>query len=971
MRKKKPPLPIPRWIVILGLVAIFPLSLFAAATNTLKGIRHIPQDQYRTLLEFESEKTPDYEIYENIKSNIIIVKFRSTALGSSLPGNLRLDDPLIRGFGIQTIDDAEHWVKIKTNFQDLLFRVVRDPKAPNIVGLQLYRLNLTDVEKKGPEISNILREVAQKRETLFIYSDRPIQTEIVWSDALPERPVRVRLLNARLGKHVAIPSSATDMIKGIRMERRGKYLVLQIVPQRFVLNVRKRIAQDPLRLILELSEDRNRSLSDLKREEERRREEAKREDQKTQERERFLTVKFKEAERHFRIGRFKTAALLFRNIFNAAPNLDIGIWANFRSADSLYQYQLAKRERNGDEFVIQEYKAAINAALNADLGYDHIPRAYYNIGRSYLNLGHYGDAFNQFEILIDLYPESPYAKTALFHQGIIHLNMMRYRKTIETLEKYVEENAKGPKIPAAYYKIGEAEFQLKKYADAKRNFDRGWSLDPDYMKKDAGLMFHMGETYFENGDLQVARSIYEKLIDLYPEKSFSSLTAIRIGDFLRDEDKYDDAIRAYEKAIDRYPKELSLVGKLRIANILSERPDNKYHKKAIEIYDFILTKNALSEQAEEAQLRKGLTLSLFQEHSQAVSTMEAFCRKFPKNVYVQYGIVHERILETIQSHIEHFYYRGEYLKALGVFEQYEKQYYTHPQYSACFQLEENQTPKEAKRKLIHKAPLFLIADSYDRLGLQDKALKTYDAILREEENPLKPLVTFNKGKIYDSKEKPEEAQKIYEQFIHSYPDDILTPLVKKALGDSYFKVHKSDRISRAIRIYKQTIKDYQNSDDMLQREIVPSCWFALANLYRDIGQYDNAIDAYKNVIETYEHPLQDPDVEEYVLETHFILGNLYFELNQIPEARESYTDAIALFPESQQAPWAKFQIGQIYLKTGQKRKAMEIFAGLIQTAKSNPDALWGPLAEESHKELVNELKFDRYLNRMPSPTLPE
>ncbi|MCP4296576.1 MAG: tetratricopeptide repeat protein, partial [Proteobacteria bacterium] len=213
-----------------------------------------------------------------------------------------------------------------------------------------------------------------------------------------------------------------------------------------------------------------------------------------------------------------------------------------------------------------------------------------------------------------------------------------------------------------------------------------------------------------------------------------------------------------------------------------------------------------------------------------------------------------------------------------------------------------------------------------------------------------------------------KAQKVYTSFITKYPNHLLTSTVKKALGDSYFKVQKSDRIDRAIRIYSQTIRDYQDSEKPLDREIVPACWFALGNLYQGIGQYDNSISAYKNVLNSYEHPLQDKNVADYVVESHFVLGNIFLELNQLPEALKAYNEAIGLFPGSEKTPWARFQKGQIFVKNNQKDEALEIFRILIEQAKDQPAALWGPLAQESYEAMTNDLRFDSYLNRSPNAT---
>jgi len=935
-----------------------------AADNVLEKIEFKSPKKNSTQLDFISQAPPNFEIIENLKKKIYIIKFRDTNLGD-IHELVVFQNSILDGFRIKQIEENEFWVLIKAGYDDLKVKIGKRKVDSKTLSISFYRLVKKESDLAGIEITAVQRELSPRSEAIIVYSKKPIQYDVSRDRSKPGKFMKVRLLNARLAKFLIVPDAETDILQSLKFEKRGKYLNMMLAPKKYVLNISVTKGQSPIRLILKVSEDKRELVTDADINEEEIEKKKEEENKEKLEKEQFMTQLFDEAEKFYKLGRFENAALMFKNIFNYSPYSDIGIRARFRSADSFYQYQKKEKEKNGEHFVIKEYKSAINDSIVADKGYENIPRAYYNIGLNYLALKFYEDAYNQFEIILKKYPESPFSKRSVFHQGVIHLNMERYEKAIESLQKFVEENIQSRRIHAAYYKIGESQFQLKQYKEAKKNFDRAWSLNAEYMMKDAELMFHMGEAYFENQDYNTARSLYEKLIDLYPRETFSNLVAIRIGDFLREEDKDDNAIKAYEKAINEYPKELSLIGKMRIANILAEKPTEAEYKKALAIYDMIITKYFNSDQLEEAMLRKALTLSLFHHYPEAVAELEGFCREFPKNIYVKNNIIHDRILETITSYIEHYYNRGAYLDVLGVFEQFEKKYYRRPQYSACFPRKSNQNLKQAAKELVKKAPLFEIADAYYRLGLYDKALQYYEIILKEPENPLSSLVFFNKGKIFDSKEEPEKAQQIFMEFISQYPEHVFTPQVKKTLGDSYFKVHKSDRVSRAIRIYKQTIRDYEDSDNVLEREIIPSCWFALGTLYQGIGRYDDSIGAYRNVLRSYEHPLQSEFVDEIVVETYFILGNLYRELNQLPEAMETYNEAIRLFPKSEKTPWAKYHKGEIFVKYNQKDKALLIFEDLMKEAKDHPDALWGPMAREIHRSILNELKFDKYLKRSP------
>ncbi len=957
-----------RFILEVLCLVLFAFNL--AAENKLQKIEYSSPGKAQTLIRFVNESTPDFEIFERLNKKTLIIKLRNTNVGT-VPELMVFDDELVSGIRIQQVDEKEYWIKVRTKIPNLLFKVQRPDNKAKILTLLIYAKSAKVLEAQGIEITNILRELNPQSEKLYIFSEKPLQHDVISDKSRPGKIIKIRLFNARMVKNLIIPGAQTDMLQHIKAEVKGQYINLVLTPKKFALNVKSQIQRDPIRLTFTISENKNILVTDKDEEVEEQKEQKKQENIEREKKDKFLTKLFDDAEKFYKMGRFKQASLKFKNIYNFSPDTEIGVRANFRSADSLFQHQQKNQERGGERFVNQEYKAAINSALIADLGYEDIPRAYYNIGRNYLSQKFYEDAYNQFEIIVQNYPESPYSKNALFHQGVIHLNMERYDKCIELLERYVEENQKSPIIHAAYYKIGEAQFQLRQYKNAKENFEKAWSLNADYMKRDAELMFHMGEAYFENQDYQTARALYEELIDLFPREVFSNLVAIRIGDFLREEEKYNDAIRAYEKAINNYPKELLLIGRMRIANILADRPGKKEYKKALDIYNFIITKHVLSDQLEEAMLRRALTLSLFNHFSDAISSMEGFCERFPNNIYVKNNIIHDRILDTIKKYIADYYYQGKYLDGLGVYEQYEKQYFKRPNLSKCFHSKPGEGLKQIVERLALKAPLFLISDSYYRLGLYDKALEVNKTILKDIKDPLTPLVLFNQGKIFDAKDQPEKAQQEYAKFINAFPEHIYTPLVKKALGDSYFKVHKADRITRAIRIYLQTIRDYQDSEKMLEREIVPACWFALGNLYQGIGQYDDSINAYKNVLNFYEHPLQSKNVEEYLVDTHFILGNMYLELNQLPEAMDAYNTAIRLFPDSDKTPWAKYYKGEIFIKNNQKDKALAIFEKLIEESKKQPDALWGPLAEESHKAILNDLQFDKYLTRTPDAKEPE
>lgn len=950
-----------------------------AQVNNLDRIKNKPKGELQTTLTFELQSSPNYEILSNFPARVMVIKFRGTLLGD-VARLIAFQDPILKGLQLEEVEvvdpksgvtNLEYWAKIRTKHTNLGYRVLPDKEQKHLI-IEFTRKISKAKKTEGVELVEMLRELDPKHERLILTLDKAAQTDMILDKTQPGSHMKVRIRGAKMTPDLIIPGAPTKILKGITVEERGRYLLITIKPETYAINIEKKIVEKPeYQIILNITPDKDRLVAkeaEITIEETELKELMSQEEMK---KEKFLIEKFEEAEYQFRIGEYARAGLLFRNIYNYQPLTEIGVRAVFRSADAFALEEKRKKEQGRMDFVIQQYREAINAALTANLGYEDVPRAYYGIGQAYQKAGLNINALRQYNLIQDLYPGSPFAKDAHFESGVLQMELFRFQKAIDSLENFVKENHRAPQVPAALFKIGQAEFKLKRFSDAKRSFDKAWSLDPDFMKRDPKLMFHMGEAYFENQDYATAREIYETLIDNHPNETFSNLVAIRIGDFFRAENKLGDAIKAYEKAINKYTKELHLVGRMRIANLHAENPEPDAYKKALSIYNYVIDEHPFSQQIQDALLRKGLTLSLFHHHHEAVKELERFCAKYPENIYVKNRIIQERILETIENSIKNAYNQEDYMGVLGIFEKYKHKYFTRPHLSKCFIPSEEKNFNLQRPSLLDRAPLFLLADSSFRLGLNDKALEFYDHIDQQKTNTLSPLALFSKGVIFDLKEDFDQAQAVYQDFITRFPSHTYTPTVKKALGDSYHKVHKFDRVDRAIRIYNQTIRDYQDSDNALDREIIAPSWFALANLYQGIGKYDEAIRSYKQVLSTYEHPLEDEKVLPIVVETHFTLGNLFYELNQMPEAMAAYNEAIRLFPSSDKAPWAKYQKGQIFIKYNEKTKALKIFEELIEQAKKEPDALWGPLAVESHKLLVNDLSFEKYLGREASGSFGE
>jgi tetratricopeptide (TPR) repeat protein len=134
-------------------------------------------------------------------------------------------------------------------------------------------------------------------------------------------------------------------------------------------------------------------------------------------------------------------------------------------------------------------------------------------------------------------------------------------------------------------------------------------------------------------------------------------------------------------------------------------------------------------------------------------------------------------------------------------------------------------------------------------------------------------------------------------------------------------------------------------------------------LHKELGQFSEALDAFRRTAATYNHPLQGEGVAEFVVRGQFLAADMMAELGQNSEAIAAYEQAIARYPDHERAPWARYQVGLIYRRTGQDKRALETFNTLLELAKKKPGELWESLAQQNQRDLATKLKYQDYLRQ--------
>ena len=385
------------------------------------------------------------------------------------------------------------------------------------------------------------------------------------------------------------------------------------------------------------------------------------------------------------------------------------------------------------------------------------------------------------------------------------------------------------------------------------------------------------------------------------------------------------------------------MGKLRIANIQAERPYSDEYRQALRTYDEIITLYPDSPQVEEAKLRKGLTLTLYGAYREAIAALEGFMEEYPQSVYVRRNIIQENIDENLKGLVDRAYQRQDDLGVVTIYRDYQAKYLLNFRFDTT---------------------LFQVAHAHQKLGFHNEAMDLYRFLESRVEGPMLELLQLQAAETLIQADDFQQARDQLARFLQRYPDSVYDADVRKKLADVY---KQAKEFESAALVYEQAIEKYEQDTDLLQAEVVPELYYELGLMYEEMGRYTEAAEAFQKSIATYNHPLIEPDVPNYVVQSHFRAAEMLYKVRNDERALAQYEQAIVTYTNwpdervQEQINWARYQTGVLHKDMGQLQQALEIFGNLMEKTPASP-ALWQQLSSEQHQALSRQLAYENYLN---------
>ena len=269
---------------------------------------------------------------------------------------------------------------------------------------------------------------------------------------------------------------------------------------------------------------------------------------------------------------------------------------------------------------------------------EYVPLAMVNQGRAFVADGKWSPALDEFREVAEKYPDSRFRKDADWGQAQALFGMARYERASYLLQ---DMDRRFPNLrltePELLYYIGEAEFQLKRFAEARRYFLWALNIMPDIRDNDI-ILTRVGDTYQFEGAHKAAKAVYNQVVKLFPDTDGGLVARIRLAESpAKDKDHpWDifqvaattDALKTYNEILKKYShRPVAELAQLKLGVYYYKK---KNYPKALAVLEQLLQTNPRSSFRPEVEYTLDLTTVAYLKHlkkeGKPLALMDAYLR---------------------------------------------------------------------------------------------------------------------------------------------------------------------------------------------------------------------------------------------------------------------------------------------------------------------------------------------------------
>ncbi|MFH1897585.1 MAG: tetratricopeptide repeat protein [Candidatus Desantisbacteria bacterium] len=576
---------------------------------------------------------------------------------------------------------------------------------------------------------------------------------------------------------------------------------------------------------------------------------------------------------------------------------------------------------------LKDYTAAIDnfeAIVRQYPKHSIAPSAQFMVGISRMELQQYSKACFDFGVIVNQYPASDLVPDALYKIGWCYLEQENYKLAASTLQRLIDQYSNHPLIPRAYLLAGNCYYMLKNYEStiaaykkvldqsdqtelhevaiylinrayyAQENYDSVISgyhymlnnLPPGKSKWRAFAYLMIAEAYYQKGDIEDSKEIYETIINDYPESDAVFYAQDGLIWYCLQKGEYETAFQKRQKLKESMalkniePTGMDVNRQYEIANGLFNQ---KKYTEALEVYESFVKDYPDNQFVPEGLYRMGLCYYQLEYYREAIDVWQKL-----KDTYKEHPIAIDALAKIADT-----YFRAqEYDKAIVVYQEIVKNYPRSPNgKDARLRIGQSYYNAMNDEKAIAEFQGFI--DTYPDDPKASDALSAIEASLYRQEK-----------KLLASGDKEENSTaaiiNMLRGFITKYPKSKLASEMQFHLAQKYFEI---EQYAQAVEEFSRIAINYSDSKYMAESQ------YLLGESLYELKRYDETIAVYHRLLQNF------PTYESIPIAS-FHLGTAFYNLERLEEAIKTYQSLTQNYPNSEYTSAALFNIALCYKKMG-------------------------------------------------------
>jgi cellulose synthase operon protein C len=680
--------------------------------------------------------------------------------------------------------------------------------------------------------------------------------------------------------------------------------------------------------------------------------------------------------------------------------------------DELLAYDRGERETEPEppEPNYEQTIALHRRLLERFPSYRLADAARYLLGYSYSEQGQPERALQAYLDLTANHPTSSFLPEVWTRIGEIYFD----RTSIEDLERAlaayseVEKYPDSPYYDKALYKIAWTHYRLNQYEDSVASFielveyadqqEKLTGVTGSELRAEAIEYVAISLADEEWGGFDRARQVLGPI----EEESYTAEMWREYGDVLFDQTRYDDAIRAYRYAIQRYPNDpgnpeaqekiVRAYERLRDFDGATEARErlvrdygagSPWYVANQDDEDAIRKAEGLTEKSlytaaifrhRQAQAYKsdGKIASATDSYQQAADAYQQYLKRFPKssNTY------------DFEFYLaECLFYSGDLDRAAQQYEEVRDSSLNNKHLEAAALSAvityERLVEEQVERGQLPAAPLQTAEERAGRpvqpRELADVRKELVDASDRYltliPDGPRAPAIAYRAAEVYYRHDRFDEARERFERIVATYPDDEVARYASNLIIESYLAVEDWEAVEKVSNRLMARAKE-ASSEEGAEGEFLSQlqmfkvgAQFKQAEKFDRLGEYEKAADTYVRLVD--ENPKH-----EFADKALFNAAIAYERVKRFDSASQVYRRIYDDYPKSDLAPRALFRTGLNAEKGFDFDSAIDAYGRLAQRypdSENRADAMYNVAVVLENMQNYEEAAeaYERYAKAFP------